>query len=177
MGGGDETGGDSERQGGPVAGADQVQHQVGGGGSAACGKAVLADDKAVGQSVDFGVGGGEILMILPMHGGAVAVQEACAGQHPGACINAADGGEAGGHAAQIADQGAGCDLGLTKARDDDQGIGPCGGLQGSGGGEFDAAGQGDGLAIGGNNAPSVGIRAKVAVGRAQGIKGRGDLKD
>ena len=45
--GGEEAGGDLQGEGGTVTGADQVQHQVTGGGSAAGGEAGAVDDVAV----------------------------------------------------------------------------------------------------------------------------------
>ena len=65
-----------------MAGADQVQHQIGGGGGTAGGKAVLADDETVGQHLDVGMGGGEVFKVFPMHRGAVAIKKPRARQHP-----------------------------------------------------------------------------------------------
>jgi hypothetical protein len=69
-----------------------------------------------------------------MDRGAVAVEQAGAGQDPGGGVDAADKLEAGRDAAEVADQGAGRDLGQAVAGDDDQRLGPDGVGEGAGGG-------------------------------------------
>ena len=100
----------------------------------------------------------------------MAVEQAGAGQHPSAGVDATDSGKAGGDTGKIADKGGGCHLGLAKACDDDQGIGTFGRGERAHRGQFDAAGEGCGLARGGDHTPTISIAAKVAIGRAQRVE-------
>ncbi len=109
-GGGQERRRDLKGKRGPMACADQVQHQVGGRGGTACGKAGAVDNETVGDDIGIGVAGGKILQVFPVDGGAVAAQKARAGEDPAARINAADGAEARGSAGKVADQRGGGDL-------------------------------------------------------------------
>ena len=133
---------------GAVAAADQVEHEVLRRGGPADRHAVAVDHEAVGHDIDMRMGGGEVLEVLPMDGGAVAVEEARAGKDPGGCVDPSDQLEARRGAAEVADQRAGRDLGQTVSGDDDQGVGPGGVGKGAGGGQRNAAGQGDRGAVG-----------------------------
>ena len=175
--GGEEAGCDLQGEGGAVARADQMQHQIAGRGGSRSGEAVAVDHIAVGQDFDLRMGGGEVFEVFPMHGGFVVVEQARAGENPGPGVDAANGGEAGGHAGKVADQRGGGDLRLAETGDDDERVGTFGLGEGAGGGKLDAAGQRRRPAVGGDNTPAVGVGAKVAVGGAQGVKGGGDFED
>jgi uncharacterized protein (DUF849 family) len=175
--GGEEAGRDLTGQGRAVAASDQVQHEIGSGGRTRDRHAVAVDHEAVGDDVDVRVGGRQILQVLPVHRGAMAIQQARAGQNPGRSVDAADQLEAWGDAAQVADQRAGRDLGQAIAGDDDQGVGPRRVGKRAGGRQLDPAGQGDRGAVGGNDAPVVGLVPEVPVRVAQGVESRGDFKD
>jgi len=164
-------------KGSPVAGSDQVQHEIGGGGGTRDGHPVAVDDKAVGDDIDVRVGGGEILKILPVDGGAVTVQKPRARQNPRGGIDAADQLETRCDAAQVADQRAGRDLGQPVACDDDQGVGPHGMGKGAGGGQRYPAGQRHRGTVGADDAPAVSLMPKLTVGVAHRVKRRGNLQD
>jgi hypothetical protein len=140
MDGGKKAGGDLPGERCAMAGADQVQHEIGGGGGTGNGYAVSVYDKTLRDHVNLGVGGSKVFQILPMHRGAVTIQQACTGQHPRGRVNATNKGKAWRKAAQIADQGAGGDVRKAISCDDDQGIGTDGIGKRAGGGEFNAAG-------------------------------------
>jgi hypothetical protein len=52
--------------------------------------AVAVDHEAVGDHLHLGMGGGEVFEVLPMHGGAVAVEKAGPGHHPRGGVDPAD---------------------------------------------------------------------------------------
>ena len=164
-------------KGGTVAGADQVQHEIGGGGGTGNGHAVAVDDKAVGDDIDMRMRCGEVLKILPMHRRPVTVQKPRARQNPGGRVNAANQLKARGDAAQVMDQRTCGNFRQPVACRHDQRIRTHGMGQGTGRGQRYPAGQGHRGTVGGDDAPAVGLMPQLAVGVAQGIKGRGDLKD
>ncbi len=147
------------------------------GGRAPGGEAAARQHETVGQHVDLRMGGRQILQILPMHRGAVAVEQSRPRQHPGARIDPPDRAKARRHAAQAADQRTRGDLGLPEARDHHQRVGPFGRVEWPGGGQLDPAGQRHRRAVGRDDAPAEGLGPEVAVGRAQRIEDRGHLED
>lgn len=160
-----------------VAAADQVEHEVLGRGGARDRDAVAVDHEAVGDDIDMGMGGGEVLKVFPMDGGAVAVEKPGAGEDPRGGVDPSDEVKARRDAAEVADQRAGRDLGQAIAGDDDQRIRAHGMGKRAGGGEFDAAGQRHWRAVRRDDAPAESLMPEVAVGVAQGVERRGDLED
>ena len=77
-----------EREGGTVAGFDQVEHQFErrGGTAAACAGAI--NDETVFDNINFGEGLGQLSKNIPVRGRAMAVEEACAGEEPTAGVEA-----------------------------------------------------------------------------------------
>jgi hypothetical protein len=125
-----------------------VEHEVRRRGGPADRHAIAVDHEAVRDDVDVGVGGREILEILPVDGGAVAVEQAGAGQDPGRGVDAADQRKAGRDASEVADQRAGRDLGEAVAGDDDERLGPDGVGERAGGGQGDPQVSGTGAPSG-----------------------------
>jgi hypothetical protein len=84
---------------------EAVQHEVRRRGGAEIVTRLRSITKRSGTTSTCGVGGGEVFQILPMHGGAVAVQQAPRGRGPRGRIDASDQLESAGRSAQVADQG------------------------------------------------------------------------
>ena len=101
-----------------------MEHQVGSRGGTARSEPVARNDETVRHDIDSPVRAGEILQILPMHGGAVTIQQPCPRQHPRPRIHRPHRAEPPRNTAQTRDQRAGGDLGLVVASNDDQRLGP-----------------------------------------------------
>ncbi len=162
------------RDAGAVPLPDQVDHHVKGGGRAARGQAVAVDDETVGDDGDGGVGGGEILKVLPMGGGAVAVQEPGAGEEPGARVECGQRADAGGEAGEAGRERAGGQVAGLKTGNGDEEVGAGGGREVAHDGEREAAGQRDGIGHRGDDGPADRLAPQMAVGAAQRVERGGD---
>ena len=172
----DEDAGDIEGRRHAVAHAYQMQHEVEGRRGAARGEGVGVDDVAVGNDLDVREGGGEILEVFPVGRHAPSLQQAGAGEQPGARFDAAGHGRGRRGPADLRKKHAPVDGRGAEAGNHGEDVGAPGGIEAFARNRH-AAGSGNGCAIGRDQPPAEDLALLDPVGGAQRIDRGGDRHD